>query len=346
MPRTRSLAWSELKIGMITVFALVMAAVMVFAVGGAGGFFWQRYPLKTRFENIATVKSGTPVRVAGIEVGVVTDVVFVGDGAEVWFEVSNDVQPLITDRSVAVIGAISLLGEGAIDITPAREGRPIGEWGYVPSGVDPTSIAALSAVAGQGLGETTALLADLRAGKGTLGKLFTDDAAYRELEALMASATRVAEAVQQGRGSVGRLVNDPRIYNELAASTAALNAITAKVARGEGSLGALLNDPALARSATAAAANLEDVTGRLARGEGTAGKLLTDDALFARLASATTRLDELAGRLEAGQGTAGKLLQDPQLYENMSAAVNEMRGLVSDIRKDPKKYLNVKVSLF
>ena len=346
MPRTRSLAWSELKIGMITVFAVVMAALMVFAVGGAGGFFWQRYPLKTRFQNIATVKAGTPVRVAGIEVGAVTDVVFVGDGAEVWFEVSNDVQPLITDRSLAVIGAISLLGEGAIDITPAREGRPIDEWGYVPAGVDPTSIAALSAVAGQGLGETTALLADLRAGKGTLGKLFTDDGAYRELEALMASVTRVTEAVQQGRGSVGRLVNDPRIYNELLASTTALNGITARIAQGEGSLGALLNDPALARSATTAAANLENVTGRLARGEGTAGKLLTDDALFARLTSATTRLDELTSRLEAGQGTAGKLLQDPQLYENMSAAVSEMRGLVSDIRKDPKKYLNVKVSLF
>lgn len=346
MPRTRSLAWSELKIGMITVFALVMAATLVFAVGGAGGFFWQRYPLKTQFENIATVKGGTPVRVAGIEVGVVTEVRFAGAGAEVWFEVSNDLQPLITDRSVAVIGAISLLGEGAIDITPAPEGRPLAEWAYVPSGVDPTSMAALSAVAGQGLDETTALIADLRAGKGTLGKLFTDDAAYREMEALMASAARVTDAVQRGRGSLGRLVNDPKVYNELVASTAALNAITGKIQRGEGSLGMLLNDPALARSATAAAANLEDVTGRLARGEGTAGKLLTDDALFARLTSTTTRLDELTGRLQAGQGTAGMLLHDTQLYENMSAAVNEMRGLVSDIRKDPKKYLNVKVSLF
>ena len=34
------------------------------------------------------------------------------------------------------------------------------------------------------------------------------------------------------------------------------------------------------------------------------------------------------------------------LYENMSATVTELRQLVSDIRKDPKKYLNVKVSLF
>ncbi len=346
MPRTRSLAWSELKIGIITVFAIVMTAVLVFAVGGAGGFFWQRYPLKTRFANIATVKSGTPVRVAGIEIGAVSDVKLVGAGVEVWLELADDVRPLVTDRSVAVIGAISLLGEGAIDITPAPGGTPIPDWGYVPSGVDPTSIAALSAVAGQGLDETARLLADLRAGKGTLGRLFTDDSAYRELNALMASAARVTDAVDRGQGSLGRLVKDPQVYNELVASTSALNAITAKVARGEGSLGSLLNDPALARSATQAAANLETLTGGLTRGEGTAGKLLTDDALFTRLTATAERLDGISARLAEGQGTAGMLLQDRRLYENMSAAVTELRGLVSDIRKDPKKYLNVKVSLF
>ena len=30
----------------------------------------------------------------------------------------------------------------------------------------------------------------------------------------------------------------------------------------------------------------------------------------------------------------------------MNGAVGELRGLVKDIRADPKKYLNVKVSLF
>lgn len=346
MPRTRSLAWSELKIGMLTIFAVVMAALLVFAVGGAGGFFWQRYPLKTHFPNIATVKSGTPVRVSGIEVGVVTAIEFSGTGADAVFEVANDVRPLITDRSVAVIGAISMLGEGALDITAAPGGTSIPDWGYVPSGVDGGSIASLASTASASLSETQKLIADMRAGKGTLGKLVTDDAAYRDVDALIQSATRVADAVRQGRGSLGRLVNDPKIYNELAASTAALNEMTSRLARGEGSLGQLLNDPALARSATQASANLEAVTGRLARGEGSVGKLLTDEQLFERLNTVASRLDTLTGRLADGQGTAGMLLHDKQLYENMSAAVSELRGLVSDIRKDPKKYLNVKVSLF
>jgi hypothetical protein len=34
------------------------------------------------------------------------------------------------------------------------------------------------------------------------------------------------------------------------------------------------------------------------------------------------------------------------LYENMNGAVSELRALVGDVRKDPKKYLNVRVSIF
>ena len=58
------------------------------------------------------------------------------------------------------------------------------------------------------------------------------------------------------------------------------------------------------------------------------------------------RLDDAHDRPQKGQGTAGQLLHDKQLYDNMNAAANELRGLIADIRKDPKKYLNVRVSIF
>ena len=58
------------------------------------------------------------------------------------------------------------------------------------------------------------------------------------------------------------------------------------------------------------------------------------------------RIDKLTADLEQGQGAAGQLLQNKQLYENMNGAANELKGLIADIRKDPKKYLNVRVSLF
>ena len=107
MPRTRSLAWAELKVGVLTVFALVMAGVLIFAVGGSGGFFWQRYSLKARFPNVSGLGEGSPVRVSGVSVGSVSDIRFEGTGVEVAFHVSDDVQPLITTQSLASIGSVS-----------------------------------------------------------------------------------------------------------------------------------------------------------------------------------------------------------------------------------------------
>src|SRR4051812_32551091 len=101
MPRTRSLAWSELKIGVLTIAAIVVAAVTVFAVMGSRGFFWQRYSLKTRFPNVAGLKAGSPVRVSGVEVGSVTGVAFAGDQVDVSFDLNKEVRPRVTTSSTA-----------------------------------------------------------------------------------------------------------------------------------------------------------------------------------------------------------------------------------------------------
>lgn len=345
MPRTRSLAFAELKLGIIAVVALVLAGMLIFAVGG-GSFFWQQYPLKTSFRNVAGIKPGSPVRVAGVEVGAVDTVHIAGTGVEVWFNLAESMRPLVTTSSVATIGSISLLGEGAIDVTAATDGVPLQDWQYVTPGRAPGSIAELTESASAGLNEAKLLIQDLRAGKGTVGRLFTDDAVYREIQGFVQAAERVARSISEGQGSLGRLTRDPKIYNELEASLSNLNAITTGIRNGEGSLGQLVNDPAFAKSLSATTSNLEGVTARLSKGEGTMGKLLTEDAVYERLNAMTARLDGLVEGLNAGQGTAGQLLQDKQLYENMNQAASELRGLIEDIRKDPKKYLNVEVSIF
>jgi phospholipid/cholesterol/gamma-HCH transport system substrate-binding protein len=346
MPRTRSLAWAELKFGLIAVFALVMAGMLIFAVGGSSGFFWQNYPLKVRFPNVAGLMGGSPVRVAGVEVGAVTDVKLVPGGAEVWFNIIDDMKPIVTDRSTAKIGSISLLGEGAVDIEAGPGGTPIPDWGYVPTGKAAPTIAELTEQAGTGINDVTAIFADLRAGKGTVGKLLTDEAVYRDFNSLVAAADRVARNVANGKGTMGKFANDPKVYDELHASVANLNEITTKLKNGEGSLGQLLNDPAMAKSLNATSTNLEGVTGRLNRGEGTAGKLITDDSLFNRLNGVTGRFDQVLAKLNEGEGTAGQLLKDKQLYENMNGAISDFRAMIAAIKNDPHKYLNVKVSIF
>jgi phospholipid/cholesterol/gamma-HCH transport system substrate-binding protein len=346
MPRTRSLAWSELKIGIVTIVAIVMAATLIFLLGGDTGFFWQRYTVKAVFDNIAGLKPGAPVRVAGVEVGSVADVAFAGERVEVIMEIKDENRTRITTESRASLGSVSLLGEAAVDITPSSQGTPIPDWGYVPSGPAAGSIADATARVSEGLEEATALIRDIRQGRGTVGQLMTNDSVYRELERFIASAERVTNSINSGRGTLGRLTNDPALYNELQGSVRNLNGMIAQIRNGEGTLGRLMNDPAMANALTATSQNLEGITGRLSRGEGTAGKLMTDAQLYDRLNSVASRIDTLTTRLNAGEGTAGRLLQDKQLYENMTQAVAEMRDLFAQIRQDPKKYLNVKVSIF
>src|SRR4029078_5090335 len=134
MPRTRSLAWSELKLGVLTIVALIIFALTVLLVMGGKGFVGQRYSLKTRFASVPGLKPGSPVRVAGVEVGSVREVDFADDQIDVTFQVNKEVRPRVTTSSLATLGSVSLLGEAAVDITPSSRGTPIPEWGYVPSG--------------------------------------------------------------------------------------------------------------------------------------------------------------------------------------------------------------------
>jgi phospholipid/cholesterol/gamma-HCH transport system substrate-binding protein len=346
MPRTRSLAWAELKIGILALSALALAGFLIFMVGGQAGFFWQQYRLSTRFADVQGLKAGAVVRVAGVEVGTVDSVRFEGTEVEVVLRISRGLQDKITTDSVATIGSLSLLGEPIIEVSPSATGRPLTEGERLRSRRAPGQLADVAEGAARSLEEATRLLQDVRAGKGTVGRLFSDEALYKELLGFIGSAEDVVTSLNTGRGTLGRLLNDPAAGKSLEASLRNLQEMTARINAGEGSLGQLVNDPEIARSVQAATGNLAETTARINRGEGTVGKLVTDETLFNRLNSLSERLDQLMAGLEKGEGTAGQLLQDEQLYENMNQAVAELRGLIGDVRKDPRRYLNVRVSLF
>src|SRR2546427_260208 len=101
MPRTRSIAWSELKLGIVGIVAFVLVTMVILAVGGQGGFWWQRYPLKARFNQVSGLKTGAVVRLNGKEIGKVTSVEFAGSQIDISFEVSDKVRRLITTDSTA-----------------------------------------------------------------------------------------------------------------------------------------------------------------------------------------------------------------------------------------------------
>jgi phospholipid/cholesterol/gamma-HCH transport system substrate-binding protein len=346
MPRTRSIAWSELKLGVIGLVAAVLVATLVFAVGGQGGFFWQRYPLKVCFGSVQGLKTGAVVRLSGKEVGRVRSIEFVGQDVEVVIDISNDVQRLVTTESTATIGSLSLLGEPIVDLAASPHGMPLEPWSYVTPGVGGGPFGTLTTTASESLSEAGKLLSDLRAGRGTAGRLLTDDRLYADLRGFVDSASRVTRQINSGKGTVGELLRDPAAYESLKTSLQNLQETTDRLNRGEGSLGQLLNDPRFSQQLTSTTAHANAIADKLDRGEGTAGKLLTETQLYDRMNDLAERLSRVAVDLDNGKGTAGLLLRDEQLYKNLNSAVAELRNLVLDIRKDPKKFLNMTFKLW
>ena len=343
--RTRSVVWSELKLGIVGVVAIALVTVLILAVGGQGGFFWQRYPLLTRFDDVHGLKTGAVVRVNGMEVGRVTSIDFAGSQIEVAMTVAKRVRPLITTDSHAAIGSLSLLGEPIVEIRAASSGDPLDDGAYVRAD-QLGGIHALGTTASRGVAEAADLMADLREGNGTLGRLIADDSLYRELEALTFAARRVSHQLEHGGGSLGLLLHDPQAYTALDAALSDLRAITTGIRAGQGSLGRLVTDDSLSRSLTQVSRNLELITARIVGDEQAARAPADEVGMLARVDTLTLRLGRLTADLESGRGSAGRMMSDARLYENVDAAATELRGLLADIRRDPQRYLRVQVRLF
>jgi phospholipid/cholesterol/gamma-HCH transport system substrate-binding protein len=68
------------------------------------------------------------------------------------------------------------------------------------------------------------------------------------------------------------------------------------------------------------------------------------------LAQATARMDSASAsaasvfaKLDRGEGSLGRLVNDAQLYERTASAVTTLEQLAADIRRDPKRYISLKV---
>ncbi|HEV7837336.1 MAG TPA: MlaD family protein [Gemmatimonadaceae bacterium] len=61
------------------------------------------------------------------------------------------------------------------------------------------------------------------------------------------------------------------------------------------------------------------------------------------LKQTTSKLDAIIAKVDSGNGSAAKLLNDPGVYNDVRQLLQRMDSLVADIKKNPKRYINVKV---
>lgn len=347
MDRSKALTWTELRVGLVVIASLGILAATVLYIGGSGGTPWARkYTVRALMSDVNGLKPGAPVRLGGVEVGTVSRVELGSEGmVEVAMSLDRRVQGRITTTSRAALGSLGLLGEKAVDVSAGTGGAPLEDGAFLSAAADDPFKGLLSD-ASDSTAHLKRILARLDAGEGLFGKALRDEELYTRMLDVSVRLQGVLTRLESDHGPLGRLVNDGDMSRRMASSVRSLESVAARVEKGEGTLGALAQDPEMARELKSLTASLSEVAGHLKRGEGTAGRLLQEDGLYEKMDRVSSRLDQAVARLEDGQGTAGRLLNDAQLYENLDAAARDLRGLIKDVRQDPKKYLRVKVSLF
>src|SRR5215813_5596364 len=349
MPQRKQLTWAELRVGLFVLVGLAVLAAGIFYVTGAG-ILGPKYRIKTFLPEVSGLAKGASVKLDGVEIGNVEAIKFVprvpGKPVDKLRNVEVDMR--IDRRYQTEV----LTGNRYVEIQRGLTGVPLKENQEIP-GAEEKAIKEVVERSAELLGNLTALsedaqdmVAGVKNGRGTLGKLLTDEQAYNHLNSILAHGDQLVTGVQQGQGTLGKLVVSDEMYGKVDKALDNVNGIIVDVRAGKGTLGKLLTDPTLYDQAKEAIANTNTLVGDVRAGKGTLGKLATDDTLYNKLRDTSSSLANATAKLNDNTTTAGKLFSDPKLYDNLTGLTGDLRLLIGDFRQNPKKFLRIKVALF
>lgn len=357
MPSAKKVKWAQLRVGLMAVVAVLVLGILVFLLTGTKKLFVRKAALYTYMEDAAALAVGAPVRLNGILIGNVNQVVLSGQTGPrrtVRIGMSVDVGALasIPADSEASISAENVLGTKYINIRMGQSREKVRDGSELPS----KDVSEFEEVVQSGydvmvsaralLKRIDGVVTSMESGKGTIGQLLVDKTLYERLNAAVSEVQNVAAAVTSGQGTVGRLLNDESLYNDLRTAIRRLDDLLTGIQEGQGTAGRLVKDPALYDDARKTLAELRRLTEDLNAGKGTAGRLLKDEQLHRQVQDAVVKLDAILEKVITGQGTLGQLLVNPNLYESLNGASMEMRDMMKDFRANPKKFLSIRLRLF
>src|SRR5918993_970111 len=223
-PSKRNVTLSQLRVG---IFVLIAIGVLIFLVLNASGDinpFSSKLHLKARFSDANGLREGSEVRLAGVRVGKVERILLLEPSpvpgaprveAQMTIDSTIDGRPAnerIRSDSQAQQGSPSLLGnEMLINITPGSAvGSPVQEGALLPGSSSNTvnDFATSGTELAQRLSklsdEINGIVKDVKEGKGTVGRLFSDEALYNNLNSTIRETEEVMRQVRSGEGSAGR----------------------------------------------------------------------------------------------------------------------------------------------
>jgi phospholipid/cholesterol/gamma-HCH transport system substrate-binding protein len=361
MPSQQEVRWSQLKVGVIVLVAVVVLTTFLFLMTSSSGLgvFSHRLTVHTYFENAAGLKAGAAVNLQGVTIGTVKAVTVVSDPArkltpvEVFLRIDGRYQRLLHTDSKAALSTQGVLGDTLVDINSQYATGPEVEDGAELKTLETPSLTdVVKASKGtiesvnQILAKVNTLVDGLQKGNGTAGKLLTDQKLYTDTDATMAGLRTLTTNLNRGQGTLGKLMTDDTLYQRLNATVGKLQDVADQIESGKGTAGKLLKDETLYNNLNSTLAHANSIMSDADAGKGTLGMLLKDPKFRGQLSDTVNQVSTLLSGVNQGKGTLGKLATDDQVYTNLNQLLTASTDLVTTIRKDPKKYLTIHMKIF
>jgi phospholipid/cholesterol/gamma-HCH transport system substrate-binding protein len=141
----------EIIAGLFFIVTLICIVLIVFVLGAKTGIGEQKFYQYVLFNNVSGLKTGAPVRIAGVNVGSVLDIEFMshsmdsGKRVKVTLSILSKYKKELNKFSLYTIRTEGLLGDQLIDIQQAPDNQPItiSKEGFV-SGQEPLDLHNLA----------------------------------------------------------------------------------------------------------------------------------------------------------------------------------------------------------
>lgn len=357
MAASNKVGWAQLRVGLMSLVALMLLAFLIFLLTGADNPFEEKTYLYTYLSDSAALSEGSALRLNGILIGKVTNVELSGEKSNarairMTLQLDSRYLPMVPEDSIIAFSAENVLGAKFLNIKRGTSPTPIKAGGEL-RGRDEKDfleivqsamplLESLQSI----LGRIDKVVTQVESGQGSIGKLLYDPSIYNRVDSMLSDVQKVTHALSEGKGTAGRLLYDESLYDDLHRTLLRVDGLAAGLQNGEGTAGKLLKDPALYDDLRKSTVELRTLLADLNAGKGTAGKLLKDDTLHKRLIATLDNLNGTVDKINAGQGTIGQLMVNPALYDNLTATTAEVQALMKDFRANPKKFLTIQLKLF
>jgi len=132
------------------------------------------------------------------------------------------------------------------------------------------------------------------------------------------------------------IVSNPALQQ----SVGRIDAITADLEASSRELSQML--PTIMSNVEGVTANLDSISGNLT---GLSAKLsdMPIDTTVANINATVAQLNDMTAKLNSTESSLGLLLNDRGLYDHLDGAVTSLDSLFIDIKKNPKRYVTIKV---